>query len=282
VSDKTGWEGRAQQLGTGIATVWTLSQALDQAKENKYALEFLDGYIVCSRWELKQKFRVVGSCKRWKMNPLRPLILVFAASWVILLCGCGVSSQPPIPLQSAPTASLPSGTTDTLYAANLSASGGLQPYSWSIASGNAPPGLVLSPAGTLYGTPSSAGTFTFTAQVTDSAQPQEVAKVLVTTTIVAQLLVTTASLSNGSPNVFYSAALSATGGTAPYAWSVTQGSLPAGLSLNATTGVVSGTPTDIGSSSFSVQVSDGENPAATASASLSIALSPPASRNAVL
>ena len=58
MSDQTGWEGRAQQLGTRIATVWTLSQALGQAKENKYALEFLDGYIVCSCWELKRKFRL--------------------------------------------------------------------------------------------------------------------------------------------------------------------------------------------------------------------------------
>src|ERR1019366_9468450 len=48
VSDKTGWEGRGQQLGTRIGTVWTLSQALGQAKENIYPLESLDGYIVCS------------------------------------------------------------------------------------------------------------------------------------------------------------------------------------------------------------------------------------------
>jgi hypothetical protein len=48
VSDKTRWEGRGQQLGTRIGTVWTLSQALGQAKENKYALESLDGYIVFS------------------------------------------------------------------------------------------------------------------------------------------------------------------------------------------------------------------------------------------
>ena len=58
MSDQTGWEGRAQQLGTRIATVWTLSQALGQAKENKYALESLDGYIVCSCWELKTEIPV--------------------------------------------------------------------------------------------------------------------------------------------------------------------------------------------------------------------------------
>jgi hypothetical protein len=60
VSDQTGWEGRAQQLGTRIATVWTLSQALGQAKENKYALESLDGHMIRSCWELKRKFRLEG------------------------------------------------------------------------------------------------------------------------------------------------------------------------------------------------------------------------------
>jgi hypothetical protein len=46
VSDKTGWEGRDQQLGARIGIVWTLSRALGPAKENIYALESLDGYIV--------------------------------------------------------------------------------------------------------------------------------------------------------------------------------------------------------------------------------------------
>ena len=56
MSDKTGWEGRGQQLGTRIGTVWTLSQALGQAKENKYALESLDGYKMSGCLELKWKF----------------------------------------------------------------------------------------------------------------------------------------------------------------------------------------------------------------------------------
>jgi hypothetical protein len=64
VSDKTGWEGRTQQLGTRIATVWTLSQALGQAKETKYALESLDGYIVSGCGEPKRKFRLKPSTKQ--------------------------------------------------------------------------------------------------------------------------------------------------------------------------------------------------------------------------
>ncbi len=101
-------------------------------------------------------------------------------------------------------------------------------------------------------------------------------------TIVPQLQITTTSLPNGSPSVFYSVTLAATGGTAPYSWAITQGSLPNGLTLTATTGVISGTPIDVGTSSFTVQVSDSENPAATATASLSIVISPPPPRNAAL
>src|ERR1700730_11778330 len=68
----------------------------------------------------------------------------------------------------------------------------------------------------------------------------------------------------------------------PYSWTITQGTLPNGLTLNATSGIVSGTPTDIGKSSFTVQVSDHETSVATAVASLSIAINPPPPRNAAL
>ena len=60
MSDKTAWEGRDQQLGARIGTVWSLSRALGPAKENNYALGSLDGYIVRGCWELKRKFRMTA------------------------------------------------------------------------------------------------------------------------------------------------------------------------------------------------------------------------------
>lgn len=75
-------------------------------------------------------------------------------------------------------------------------------------------------------------------------------------TIVAQLAIGTTSLPAGTLGVAYTATLSATGGTSPYTWSITSGSLPAGLTLGSTTGVISGTPTAAGSSSFTIQVVD--------------------------
>ncbi|MBE0540496.1 MAG: Ig-like domain-containing protein [Verrucomicrobia bacterium] len=70
------------------------------------------------------------------------------------------------------TTSFPTGTVDTAYAATLSASGGVTPYMWSIASGSLPAGLTLNPGnGVITGTPSSAGVSSFVAQVTDAANP---------------------------------------------------------------------------------------------------------------
>jgi len=82
--------------------------------------------------------------------------------------------------------------------------------------------------------------------------------------------ITTSSLSPAIVNTAYSATVQATGGLLPYTWSVTTGTLPAGLTLNASTGVISGTPTATGTSNFTVQVADSESPANTATANLSI------------
>ena len=86
------------------------------------------------------------------------------------------------------------------------------------------------------------------------------------------LTITTASLPGGTLNVSYSATLAAGGGTSPYTWSIASGSLPAGLSLNSSTGVISGMPTAAGTFSFTVQVSDSGNPEQTAIKALSIAV----------
>jgi hypothetical protein len=85
------------------------------------------------------------------------------------------------------------------------------------------------------------------------------------------LAVSTASLPDGAVGSPYNQSLVATGGTAPYTWVVATGTLPAGLTLN-TTGVISGTPTAAGSSSFTVRVTDSAAPAATASHDFSLAV----------
>ena len=82
--------------------------------------------------------------------------------------------------------------------------------------------------------------------------------------------ITTSSLPNGFVNLAYSATLTASGGVTPYTWSLASGSLSAGLTLNTNTGVITGTPTTLGTSNFTVRVTDAGNPAQTATQALSI------------
>src|SRR5579864_21814 len=84
------------------------------------------------------------------------------------------------------------------------------------------------------------------------------------------LTITTTSVSSGTVGAAYSDTLNASGGTSPYTWSVASGNLPAGLTLGATSGIVSGTPSQSGSFSFTIQVADGASH--TASQAFTVAI----------
>lgn len=142
------------------------------------------------------------------------------------------------------TAVLPDGVAGQPYSATLTAAGGTGgSYAWSVSMGNLPPGVTVSPTGTpdatLSGLPTGGGNYTFTIAVTDffgqSASRQYsivvAGPVLEITTYVAPQL---------DVGQNYSFTLGAAGGSAPYTWSIAQGTLPAGLTLNAD--VISGTP----------------------------------------
>jgi RHS repeat-associated protein len=90
-----------------------------------------------------------------------------------------------------------------------------------------------------------------------------------------QLQITTASLHDGAVGQAYSATLGATGGTTAYSWSITSGTLPSGLTLNASTGTISGTPTAAsGSADFTFEVTDSSAPKQTNEAVLSLNIEP--------
>ncbi len=174
------------------------------------------------------------------------------------------------------TVSLPNGQVGVSYSSPISAVGGVQPYTWSVTSGSLPAGVAISNSpSTISGTPTQSGSYAFTLQVQDSSQaPQTVSKSFSITIApaVASLAISTSSLTSGQVNSSYAATLTASGGTAPYSWSINSGSLPTGLSLTASTGQISGTPTQVGASSFTVQVKDSSSPVQTTSKSLGITI----------
>ena len=171
------------------------------------------------------------------------------------------------------TSPLAPGALSTSYTQALAAISGVPPYSWSVSAGALPPGLILTAAtGILSGTPTKTGTSNFTVTVTDAGAGT--ASKAFSLTIVSALTVSTASLSPGSLSVPYAQALTAVAGTSPYTWAVTAGSLPPGLTLNPTTGAITGTPTTQGSYNFTVQVTDAVGAKATQALSIAIGATP--------
>ena len=140
--------------------------------------------------------------------------------------------------------SLPSGAVGTAYSQTLTATGGAGPYTWQLTSGTLPTGLTLNAAGLISGTPSvpvAAAPLTF--KVTDSSSPAQTVSANLTLTIAPAILtITTTSLPNGQVGVAYSQTLAATGGTGALTWQLTNGTLPDGLTLNTSSGLISGTP----------------------------------------
>src|SRR5205823_5440277 len=112
---------------------------------------------------------------------------------------------------------------------------------WSLLVGTLPAGLNINGStGAITGTPTDAGLSSFTVQVVDSAGAS--ATKALSITIAAALSITTTSLPGGTLGTAYSQTAASTGGTAPLTWLVSVGTLPAGLSINSSTGAIIGTP----------------------------------------
>ena len=182
----------------------------------------------------------------------------------------------PLTVASGP---LRTATVGVAYSATFTGSGGTAPYTYAVASGTLPAGLSLGSAtGAISGTPTTAATSSFTIRITDSKGVQ--ATQASSIQVVAAPVVGTAALPGALTLTAYSTTLTRTGGLAPYTWSVSVGSLPAGLSLNVSTGAITGTPTTVGTSNFTVRVVDGNGAAATSAKSIAVtALTAPAAFN---
>lgn len=170
--------------------------------------------------------------------------------------------------------SLPNGTQNTAYNQSVTATGGTAPYTYSVSSGSLPTGLSLNAnTGAITGTPTGSGSSTFTIQAIDanSNYGSRQYTVIIGTN---SLTLNPAALPNGTTGTPYSQSVTATGGVAPYTYTVTSGSLPAGLSLNANTGAITGTPTTSGTSNFTIGATDVDADTGSRGYSISIGLAP--------
>jgi hypothetical protein len=159
---------------------------------------------------------------------------------------------------------LPQGTVGVAYSQQITGSGGTAPYTFTLTSGELPPGLTLTPAGLLAGTPIRGNTFNFTIRGTDAngcfatlpyviivgaAPPTPPPPGGPTITLAP------ATLPNGTVGVPSSQTITGSGGTAPFSFGVTAGTLPAGVTLTPA-GTLSGTPTTAGTATFTIRGTD--------------------------
>lgn len=160
----------------------------------------------------------------------------------------------PAPVIVVNPATLPNTTAGQSYNETVTASGGVAPYGFSVTAGSLPTGLTLASGGALTGTATFSGTFNFTITATDN-YGQTGTRAYSIVVAVPTLTLSPAVLAGGIAGTAYSQTFVASGGIAPYTLNLT-GALPTGLSFNAGTGVLSGTPTQSGSFNISVTATD--------------------------
>jgi large repetitive protein len=219
---------------------------------------------------------------RARIRPFVGRCGVFAL--VLLLAGCGGSSSPGSGGGSSGDGGGGSPTVASVSISPASASvvvGATQQFSATAedSSGNAINGVTFtwSSSSTSVATVSSSGLATAvaagTSQITATASGVTSTAAALTVTGIPKLAISTNLLPGATVGVAYTTTLQASGGTTPYTWSLSSGSLPSGTSLDASTGVISGTPSSTGTSNFTIKVTDSESPAVTATANLSITVS---------
>jgi hypothetical protein len=178
----------------------------------------------------------------------------------------------------AALATLPAGrpmltlSSSTIYLSQSSTLSWLAVNSTSCTASGSWNGTPAPSGGSQVLTPSATGTYTYTLTCMSPAGSQNGFATLMVQAVPA-LSITSSSLPGGKVGSSYSATLAATGGIAPYRWSITSGTLPAGLSLNASSGAISGTPTAAGSNtSLTFVVTDSEKSAQSKTTTLSLTI----------
>ena len=162
----------------------------------------------------------------------------------------------------------PAAVLNTAYSDTLTAAGGTAPYTWSVNTRNPAgrPHPVLRRRPVRH--PHRHRQLHLHGQ--RDRREQGIATTSITLVVTSSVTFTFPPPPSGVVGTAYSDTLTAAGGTTPYTWSISAGSLPAGLTLNASTGVVSGTPTTAGTASFTAKVTDAKGKTATFATSITI------------
>jgi hypothetical protein len=169
---------------------------------------------------------------------------------------CGTTVCPIITVNPA---SLPNGSVGTPYNQTVSASGGTSPNTFAISIGSLPSNLLLnSSTGAITGTPTTAGTFSFTVTATDASgcSGNRSYSISIASPGCPAIALSPSTVPPGTAGTPYNQTVSGSGGTAPYTFAIWSGSLPGGLTLNPATGAISGTPTQVGLFNFQVRATD--------------------------
>jgi hypothetical protein len=182
-------------------------------------------------------------------------------AYTIIIAAAPVPPPTGCPVITLSPPALPNGIVGAAYSQTIVGSGGTAPYVFGVTAGALPPGLLLTSAGVLSGTPTTIGTTTFTITGTDANGCA--AAITYTVNILAAapcpvIALTPSTLPNGVIGTAYNQALTASGGTVPYIFSLTSGTLPPGITLSSA-GVLSGTPTSAGTSSVVIRATDANN-----------------------
>ncbi len=203
-------------------------------------------------------------------------VLVGLFVWAMVFAGCsGGSNTVSITLSPASGQSLNPGATVTITAvvANDSTNGGV---TWTL---SGPGSLSDNTKTTVVYTAPTSISVTTTATITATSVANSSITATESITVNAVLTITTGSLPSATLNVPYNAFVNAAGAPAPFTWSVTAGSLPAGLSFitssTSTSAQITGTPTLLGTSKFSVQVTDTAGTSVTQALSITVNKPPP-------
>jgi len=194
----------------------------------------------------------------------------------LILSGCVASSPKSVPALVINTSSLSSAAVGSAYSAQIQVTGGTVPYTYS-ASGLPAALSIATSTGIIAGTPaqSAIGTANVTVTVSDNSSPQKVATAALSLTVTpATLSITTTALPNAIVGSAYTAVLGVTGGVTPYTYAAS--GLPSGLSINASTGAITGTTvlSAVGTASVKFTVTDTETTPQTATATLSLKVLP--------